>query len=59
MAVAKSFTRLSAVVRESWERRGVSRSGPTCRVREYSAQNWSTERIRTSDAEEVGGGSGA
>ena len=59
MAVAKSFTRLRAVVKGSWERRGVSRSGPTCRVREYLARNWSTERIRISDAEEVGGGSGA
>ena len=58
MTVAKLFTRLRVVVKGSCEetKERWEASGPalTCRVREYSARNWCTERIRISDAEEVG-----
>src|SRR3954468_3167690 len=46
-----------------WEVTGrryeASGSSPTCPVREYSAQNWSTERIKITDSREIGFGGGA
>ena len=54
MASAKSFVRLSAMDIGFWE---VRRSRPEASdsllvgpVREYSARNWSTERISTTDS---------
>src|SRR3954471_12169853 len=46
-----------------WEVTGkryeASGSSQTCPVREYSAQNWSTERIKITDSREIGFGGGA
>src|ERR1041385_1461540 len=44
---------------ETGKRCEVSGSAPTRPVRDYSARNWSTERIKIIDAEEVGCGGGA
>src|SRR4051812_9913180 len=60
MAVANSFTRLKVNARgpseEAGEWREGSGSAPTCRGREDSAQNWSTERIKIADAAKIGCG---
>src|SRR3954466_6507919 len=60
MAVANSFTRLLANAggpsEEAREWREASGSAPTCPVREYSARNWSTERIKIVDAAKIGCG---